>query len=285
MGIDKPGEADEPGERAERHEQPDWFTPEQRVEMERLAETGRRWDDLGRYDGSRANLPNPDRVEAARYLEDNLPERPWLEATSHRAVDIQRVVASMDQGSGHQLERHEGFTDDAKLERRVTALEDPAQLDPDKRAAGIDGVTGRGHFCGPTATSIQNPEMFATAFARGVEHPRIREVLDRSELGDRPPAVDVPIEDLLGPEGHVYCSGYRLTPVAGSLEEAAKHRQAWIDARILDKGSELPPPQAEPIESFEGGYIRFVFTPTPDRTSWEVLTMYPNPKAREGNQP
>jgi hypothetical protein len=60
MPVDRPGEAGEPVERPEQpeREQPNWFTPEQRVEMERLAETGERWDDIGRYDGTRANLPD-----------------------------------------------------------------------------------------------------------------------------------------------------------------------------------------------------------------------------------
>lgn len=286
MGIDGPGEADQPLERPERRDQPERIEPEvapaDRAEMDRLGDVGKRWDAIGRYEGDRANLPNPDRAEAVQYIKEHRFERPWLLPSTNAPADTQRVIASMDQGQGHQLERHEGFTDDNKLERRVTAFEDPAQLNCDKRAAGLDGITGKEHFCADMATSIQDPERFATAFARGIEHPQVREILDRTELGNRPNRILIPIEELLGPDGHQHCSGFRLLPIDGDMKAAENYRKAWVKADPDDRGE---PPQVEPIDSFEGGHILFAFRPNPDRTGWEVLTMYPEPPKQDGADP
>jgi hypothetical protein len=51
--------------------------------------------------------------------------------------------------------------------RRVAYLEDPAQLDPDKRRRGIDGLRsgGRHHICADLASRITDPDAFATSTA------------------------------------------------------------------------------------------------------------------------
>ena len=62
-----------------------------------------------------------------------------------------------------------------------------------------------------TSTRITDPDAFATAFARGVEHPKVREALDMAFDPRRMPRdVTVPIADLLGPDGHRYCTGWQL---------------------------------------------------------------------------
>lgn len=286
MPLEQPEQPDRPESpgRIERPEPADRdFTPADRADLTRLTETSERWADLDRYDGNRANLSNPDRIEAATYIRDNLDSRPWLEPVSYRAVDIQRVFASIDQGRGHPLERHEGFADDEKLQRRVTALEDPAQLDPDKRVAGIDGCKpgNKAHHCADMATAIQDPEMFATAFTRGVEHPRIRQAFDTPSTGRPPAEVRIPIEELLGPEGHQHCNGYQLAPVDGSTKAALEYRNEWASAKRGDPNTEVAPPRAEQIDSFDGGDIVFRFIATSDRDGWEIVTMYPEPAEKD----
>lgn len=88
---------------------------------------------LERFDPDRANLPGTSAEQAADYLAEHSADRPWLEPATSASPYAQRVIAAIDQGGGHALERHEGHATDERLERRVTGLEDPAQLDPDKR--------------------------------------------------------------------------------------------------------------------------------------------------------
>jgi hypothetical protein len=62
---------------------------------------------------------------------------------------------------------------------RAAYLEDPAQLDPDKRRAGIDGLRAGGRFT--------DPDAFATALARGAGHRGVREALEQAFDPDRKP--------------------------------------------------------------------------------------------------
>jgi hypothetical protein len=134
---------------------------------------------LCRFAPAEAGLPEVTEREAADYIAQNSRERPWLACLKECDPAVQRILAALDQGQGHALERHEGYADDDRLQRRVTALEDPAQLDPIKRAAGIDGCKPgeRDHRCGVVATAIQDPVAFATAVARGIEHPDVQNAL------------------------------------------------------------------------------------------------------------
>jgi hypothetical protein len=154
-------------------------------------------------------------------------------------------------------------------ERRDRNLEDPAQLEQDKR--GIDGLVAGDlpHRCGDTASRITNPEIFATAFARGVEHSDVRAALDSN--GPRPDAIILPISSVLGDDGYKFCSGWRLEPVNGSADEARANRRAWTTG---DQSG--PEPRAQPVETFEGGTVTFAFRRSPIG-GYEVSTMYVNP--------
>ena len=66
--------------------------------------------------------------------------RPWLAAARGCSPEVQRVFATLDQGGGHAHIRHEGWVTEEMNELRLRCLEDPAQLDTAKRAAGIDGL-------------------------------------------------------------------------------------------------------------------------------------------------
>ena len=104
---------------------------------------GSNTDALERFDPRRAGLPDVSRAEAAAYIEEHQAERPWLATASDCSPEAQRVFVALDQGHGHAHIRHDGWVTEEMNERRVRYLEDPAQLDPDKREAGIDGL-GRG---------------------------------------------------------------------------------------------------------------------------------------------
>jgi hypothetical protein len=139
--------------------------------------------------------------------------------------EVARILVAADQGGGHGHIRHEGWvTEDANM-RRVAYLEDPAQLDPDKRRRGIDGLKadGRAHRCGIISARFTNPDAFATALARGSGHARVREALEQPFDPDRRPReVRVPIADPLGPDGYRHCTGWRLETEGVSVKGRAR---------------------------------------------------------------
>jgi hypothetical protein len=235
-------------------------------------------DVLERFDPRRAGLPEVTHAEAAAYIEEHLAERPWLGAVRDCSPDAQRVFVALDQGNGHAHIRHDGWVTEEMNERRVCNLEDPAQLDPGKREAHVDGLAdgAQSHWCGRNATRITDPEVFATAFARGVEHPDVKAALDAT--ASRPGPVTLPISDLLGDDGHRFCSGWQLEPVNGSMREARTSRDAWA---VGDRSG--PEPRAHPVETFAGGTVTFAF----QRSAvggYEVSTMYVNPPYEQPTQ-
>jgi hypothetical protein len=85
---------------------------------------------LKRFDPERAGLPRVSESDARTYIEARHADRPWLAAARDCSPEAQRVFAVLDQGGGHAHIRHEGWVTEEMNERRVTYLEDPAQLDP-----------------------------------------------------------------------------------------------------------------------------------------------------------
>jgi hypothetical protein len=228
-------------------------------------------DALERFDPRRAGLPEVSRAEAAAYIEEHLADRPWLTPARDCSPDVQRVIVALDQGHGHAHIRHEGWATEEMNERRVRKLEDPAQLDQDKREAGIDGLKNgsQPHRCGDIATRITDPEAFATAFARGVEHPDVRAALDSS--GPVPRPVELPISEVLGEGGHKFCSGWQLEPANGSMLDAVANREAWLAGN-----RHAMEPRVRPVGTFEGGTVTYVFRPGA-AGGHEIITMYVNP--------
>ncbi|GAB3435348.1 hypothetical protein [Flindersiella endophytica] len=202
----------------ERHEP---VHADQQPQRDRLPDDG--VGAIERFEPRRANLPDVSREGAVGYVRDNADQRPWLKPAERSPAEVQHVVAAVDQGGGHFLERHEGYATDERLERRVGGLEDPAQLDSGLRTRGKDSEKPqRLHGCEDLATSINQPEAFAAAFASGIQHPDVKTVLDRPrQPHERPPFdVEVPIVDVLGENGHQYCVGYRLLPIDGDIDAA-----------------------------------------------------------------
>jgi hypothetical protein len=211
---------------------------------------------LERFEPSRAGLPEVSYDDAAAYIKEHLADRPWLAAARECSPDAQRVFVALDRGEGHAHIRHDGWVSEEMNERRVRNLEDPAQLDPDKREDHVDGIkTGdRLHRCGFIATRIIDPEAFATAVARAIEHPDVRAALDSNDQLSVPVRLRIP--DVLGEDGHKFCSGWQLEPVNGSMIDAVANRTAWVQG-----DHSVPEPKTRPVETFEGGTVTFTFRP------------------------
>jgi hypothetical protein len=239
--------------------------------------------ELERFSPRRAGLAEINPAGAVAYIGARQDERPWLAVARGCSTDVQRVFAALDQGGGHAHIRHEGWVTEEMNERRVAYLEDPAQSDPAKRAAAFDGLAegDRPHRCRQTATRIIAPDAFAVAFARGIEHPRVRAALEMPfDPDDKPLPVQLSIGELLGPDGHRFCTGWRLEPVDGSTNTARRSRETWIAATDAERAAGLTEPRARPVETFEGGTVVFVFGHHSAGERYEVLTMYPRPPER-----
>jgi hypothetical protein len=236
-----------------------------------------------RLDLSRAGLPDIGARDGAAYLNARGSERPWLAVVRDCSPEVQRVFAALDQGGSHGHIRHEGWVTEEMNQRRVAFLEDPAQLDPAKRAAGIDGLRSgeQLHRCRQMAGRITDPNAFAVAFACGIEHPKVRSALDTPFHSDaKPSPVQISIEELLGPDGHRYCTGWQLEPMDGSMNAARRAREAWVSASAAYRESDLREPAARPVETFEGGTVVFAFGHNGTTERYEVVTMYPRPPER-----
>lgn len=237
-------------------------------------------EELERFDPGRAGLPSIGAVAAADYLAQHRTERPWLTMADTASPEARRILAVIDAGGGHAHIRHEGWVTEEASMRRVAYLEDPAQLDPGMRRLGIDGLrqNDQPHRCRSTATRIADPDAFATAYARGAEHQKVREALEMPfDPVSTPKQVTVPIADLLGPDGHRYCTGWRLEPVDGSMNTARTNREAWLAARAEGREPEVPEPQARPVPTFEGGEIVFMFEWNYAEKRYGIATMFPRP--------
>lgn len=233
-------------------------------------------DALSRFEPRRAGLPDVSKDDANHYIETQRGDRPWLNAARHAHPDVQRVFAALDQGNGHAHIRHEGWLSAEKSQLRVQSLQDPAQLDPAKRAEGTDGLLpgDRKHFCAAMSTAIRDRTAFAVALARGIEHPRVRAVLDTARPSEqpRPGLVSVPIAEILGPDGHRYCEGYRL---AGEPKQAARDRRTWLRETERGDRPSVPLPLVVPMD-FRRGTIQYAIGLN-TRGEYEVVSMYPAP--------
>lgn len=226
------------------------------------------------FDPRRAGLEDITAEEAVAYIAANKVDRPWLAAAEGQHPQVQRVYAALDKGQGHAIPRHDDYGSNEMYERRVQYLEDPAQLDDAKRSAGIDGCKpgDKKHYCAEYATRIHDATTFATAFARAVEIPAVRAALETPVGGEAPDEIAVPTAELLGDDGHLYCSGYQLA--GDDPKQAVKDRKAWLNGERHD---DLAEPQTESIPTFQGGEIEFRFRLNRAGSGYEISTMFPQP--------
>ena len=239
-------------------------------------------EELGRFDLKRAGLPDVSIESSEKYVEEHRAARPWLAAIDGASPEARRIIVSMDVGGVHPQIRHEGWVGEEANRRRVTYLEDPAQLDPAKRNQGIDGIKpeDKPHWCAAIATRIADPDAFATAFVRGVQHPQVQDALATPfDPGKKLKPVTVPISDLLGQNGHRHCTGWRLEPVDGSMKEARGNRDDWLDAKAAGREPDVPEPRASPVPTFKGGVITFLFSHDHDERRYKVANQFVDPPA------
>jgi hypothetical protein len=237
-------------------------------------------EELGRFDLKRAGLPDMSIESAAKYIDEHRAARPWLAMTDRASPEARRIIAAMDAAGGHAHIRHEGWVTEEANRRRVLYREDPAQLDREKRAHSIDGLRqdDQRHRSGDAATRIADPDGFATAFVRGIEHPKVREALNTPlDSPNRPDRVTLPIAELLGSDGNRHCTGWQLKPVDESIDKALQNRGDWIAKRAQGLKPGVPEPQASPIPTFTGGAIVFAFMPNDGERCYKVVTMFPRP--------
>lgn len=132
---------------------------------------------------------------------------------------------------------------------------------------------------GVSDTRIVDADAFAACLARGVEHPAFQERINRpyGPGAKVPGPVELPIASLLGPEGHLYCDGYRLDPVSGSLETAVANRLAWAQARQEGRTPGCAEPTASRLSPAEFDGASIVFTFAPGDNAWQAWTFYPDP--------
>ena len=130
------------------------------------------------------------------------------------------------------------------------------------------------HRCGLRATRIYDAEAFVSAFAAAIKLPDVQAALATSVEStiDRPVAVRVPIAELLGDDGHKYCSGYELE----GGREGLRARKEWVKARARGEDlSALPEPKVKPIETFEGGHVVIAFGS--NGKAYEINTLFVEP--------
>lgn len=243
-------------------------------------------DALTRFEPRQAGLPDVSKDDATPYIESRRSDRPWLNTARHAPAEVQQVFAALDQGGGHAHIRHEGWLSSEKSQMRVQYLEDPAQLDPAKRAEGKDGLLSgdKKHYCAEISAAIRDPTAFAVAFARGIEHPEVRRALG-TRIGDDydpPQSVSLPITDLLGPDGSRYCEGYRLA--GDDMDAARRDRRTWLRETRAAAPPSVPSPMLVPVD-FRSGIIEFRFKVNATRTGYEITTMFPSPVDREPEHP
>jgi len=96
-------------------------------------------------------------------------------------------------------------------------------------------------------------------------------------LADGPADRTVPIEELLGAEGHHYSTGWQLEAIGDTTETARENRASWLRARVEDREPDVPEPSVRPVPTFEGGDMLFVVGRNRAQDGYEIVTMYPLP--------
>ncbi|TCC43408.1 hypothetical protein [Kribbella sindirgiensis] len=217
-----------------------------------------------------------DERNGVAYIAASKDTRPWLAPAAECEPIVQSVYASIDQSDGHGHIRHGAMGSDEMQARRVAFNEDPAQPDPEKRALGVDGIDdSKQHYCGKDSTRVHDATALAAVYVMAAEHPEVRAVLDRPfDENVQPRDIAVPIAELLGSDGHEFCSGFTLK----GWPEAKAARKEWLQvARAGGDLSEMPEPEVERIPTFEGGDIKIVFKRNLEAKRYGIYTLFPRP--------
>lgn len=263
-------------------------------------------DVLTRYCGGA--LSEADTRALADYIKDNRATKPMVSVVENEDPLVQKVYVDQLAAGGHHTERHDGWRDDlAQAERARLRLDSASPTEDLKYWRGSDALEGvdRFHFCAAHATRIQDPVAFAVAAARLHEHPEVKAALAKPfQPGFQPQRItDITIDEILGGDGHLACSGFRLSgddttkamddrrdfmqAVRAEMKKldedcpdpAADHERA---AEKVHRELGKPVPEIEATSSFESGTITVSFQPKADRSGYEMRTFYPLPPKVQG---
>jgi hypothetical protein len=260
-------------------------------------------DVLERHCGG--ELSRADANELAEYIKEHRAENPILGVAADQDPLVQRVYVDQLAAGGHHTERHDCWRDDLAQAERARLRLDPADTEDGlKYWRGSDALEGedRFHFCGEQATRIHDPVAFAVATARILEHPDVKAELDLPFDPDYVPAriEHLTIEELLGRDGHLACSGFRLS--GDDIDQAKADRRDFMQAvraEMLKENCRDPAaehqraaekvhreqgktvPEVEAIPSFEGGTMWVAFQRKADESGYELMTFHPVPAEKE----
>ena len=92
----------------------------------------------------------------------------------------------------------------------------------------------------------------------------------------------MPITDLLGPDGHEHCEGYRLAN--HDLKQATHDRDTWLHETRTGAPPSVARPLLVPVD-FRGGTVEFRFKANAAKTGYEIVTMFPAPPDQKPEHP
>ncbi|MBM7786787.1 hypothetical protein [Tenggerimyces flavus] len=245
--------------------------------------------------------PETVRKNADYIAEKGNDKSPWLKEAADADPLVQSVYVERDQSVGHDLQRHEGWRGDQGQHDRALYQRDPHHPENSPEYLRSNDFFGQGrlHDCWGYATHIPDPVAYATTYARIAEHPRVKDALSGPFVRDNEPLAirDIPIDEILGPDGHAAISGYELA--GDNMKEATADRRDWIRAvrAEIDKGltsdeaeekvrssaadMNLPEPAVRPIESFAGGMFSVQFGLNRDKSGFEIVSFHASPRRVE----
>ncbi|MBZ0118130.1 MAG: DUF6531 domain-containing protein [Sandaracinaceae bacterium] len=169
-----------------------------------------------------------------------------------RALRVARRMVEL-QGEGHGPQRHGPEVTNQQLRDRALGKVDPMT------GTTTDGVHGGQHACGRNATAVNSHQDYVMAD----EHMRGSAEFEQRRLqaeadGDDGFRVEVPLEDIYGPDYEDHVRGVRR---GGSNQHPTGN----------------PPGTAPPTPSnFKNGSMIAIYRRGPDG-EWHTYTMYPNP--------
>jgi hypothetical protein len=218
-----------------------------------------------------------DERNGVAYIATHKDSKPWLGPAASCEPVVQSIYASIDLTGGHAHIRHGPMGTDQMYANRAAFNEDPAQSDPIMRAEGIDGIAPpKKHYCARESTRIHDVNAFAAAYVGVLEYPAVKAALEEKWVpGVQLDQIPVPIVELLGVDGHTFCSGFRLKGDWGAAKAA---RKQWTQARTAGEDlTGLTKPEVERIATFEGGDILVTLKGSAEKRCYEILSMWPQP--------
>jgi hypothetical protein len=254
---------------------------------------------LRRHHGG--DLPKETVERNADYIATQSADKPWLAKAADADPLVQAIYVERDQSVGHDLERHEGWRALQGQYDRALYQRDPAHATDSPEYLRSNDAFGEGrlHACWGYATHIPDPVAYATAYARIAEYPKVKAALSTPFNPEKDPQAirDLPIDEVLGPNGHTAIYGYEL--VGDDMRASTANRRDFVRAirAEIDDGStpdealekvrsslherNLTDPTVRGIDSFAGGTFTVQFDANRTEDGYEILSFYASPRRDE----